>query len=109
MATTLSNLKTAAMMGFLIVLPFVILELTFNKVTERNVAGLRVLFGLLWLLSAGFIFIVIPIVQNFRAGNLATKPVGLLLRITTSALILTMWTGIVMDQMPCFLGVPNCD
>jgi hypothetical protein len=24
-------------------------------------------------------------------------------------LIAWMWVGLVVDQMPCFLGVPNCD
>jgi hypothetical protein len=32
-----------------------------------------------------------------------------LLRVGFSALILMMWAGIIIDQLPCFLGVPNCD
>ena len=33
------------------------------------------------------------------------------LKISALAALLTawLWIGILMDQMPCFLGVPNCD
>jgi hypothetical protein len=68
------------------------------------------LFGTLWLLPVIFFIILIPIVQNVRAGNsLAAKPVRLLLSIIFLALIAFVWGSIVADQMPCFLGVPNCD
>jgi hypothetical protein len=39
------------------------------------------LFGLLWLLSVVFI----------------------------ATLAAWMWLSVVIDQMPCFMGVPNCD
>jgi hypothetical protein len=32
-----------------------------------------------------------------------------LLRVVFLAFIARMWIGILIDQMPCFLGVPNCD
>ncbi len=105
-----SNLKSAAIISFIIVLPFALLEFTFNTVTKQNVPDLTVLFGLLWLLSMAFIVIMMPIVQNIRAGNsVAAKPINLLLRVAFSALIVMMWAGIIIDQLPCFLGVPNCD
>jgi hypothetical protein len=37
------------------------------------------------------------------------NPINLLLRVAFLALIAWMWGGILIDQMPCFLGVPNCD
>jgi hypothetical protein len=30
-------------------------------------------------------------------------------RIATLIFIAWMWVAVVLDQMPCFLGVPNCD
>ncbi|HEX8248381.1 MAG TPA: hypothetical protein VF599_09435 [Pyrinomonadaceae bacterium] len=108
MKNILSNLKTAAIISFFIVLPFVIFELAFN--TRRNVYDFIVLFGFLWLLSAAFVALLMPLVQNLRAGNgVAAKPFNLLLRVAFSALIIMMWTGIIIDQLPCFLGAPNCD
>jgi hypothetical protein len=41
--------------------------------------------------------------------RLLASPVALLLRITFLALILVFWVSLVNDQMPCFLGIPNCD
>ena len=69
MKNIISNLKTAAIISFIIVLPFALLEFTFSTVSKQNVPDLAVLFGLLWLLSMAFIVIMMPIVQNIRAGN----------------------------------------
>jgi hypothetical protein len=33
----------------------------------------------------------------------------MLVRIGLSIVVACLWAGIVMDQMPCFFGVPNCD
>ncbi len=30
-------------------------------------------------------------------------------RVAIVVLIAWLWVGLVVDQMPCFLGVPNCD
>lgn len=68
------------------------------------------LFGLLWLLPAAFLIILLPVVQNVRAGNrMMAKPIQLLLRVALIALIAMLWGVILLDQLPCFLGVPNCD
>jgi hypothetical protein len=108
MKSIISNLKTAAIVSLFIVLPFAILEAAFNKV--RSVSDFIALFGFLWLLSTAALALLMPIAQNLRAGRgVAAKPLNLLLRIGFSALIIMMWTGIVIDQLPCFLGVPNCD
>ncbi len=105
MKNIISNLKTAAIISFIIVLPFIILELVNNRQSFP-----AALFGFLWLLSMAFIGITMPIAQNIRTGNsVVATPVNLLLRVTFSALIATMWVSIVIDQLPCFLGVPNCD
>lgn len=69
-----------------------------------------VLYGTLWLLPMAFIAISAPMVQEVRAGrSLLANPHGLLLRVPFLALIAFLWGGILIDQMPCFLGVPNCD
>lgn len=38
-----------------------------------------------------------------------SNPIDLFIRISLSNLIAWKWAGIVLDQMPCFLGIPNCD
>jgi len=64
----------------------------------------------MWLLPLIFILTVMPIVRNLRAGNsLIAQPVSLLIRIVILVSVAWMWTSLLIDQMPCFLGVPNCD
>ena len=110
MKNLLTNLRSPAIISFILVLPFVILEFMFNTVNKQNAPGLTVLFGLMWLLPTAFIVILAPIVRNVRAGNsIMANPINLLLRASLLAFIAMMWTGILIDQWPCFMGVPNCD
>lgn len=69
MKNLLTNLKSPAIISFMLVLPFVILEFIFNTVNKQNAPGLTVLFGLMWLLPTAFIVILMPIVRNVRAGK----------------------------------------
>jgi hypothetical protein len=109
MKSTLKTLGLAALISGILVLPFVILEAVNQTITKQNVAGLALMFGILWLLPTVFIVILAPLVRNIKAGNAMTKPVALLLRVASLAVITMMWTGMVIDQLPCFLGIPNCD
>jgi hypothetical protein len=105
-----TNLKSAALISLILVLPLAILESLNNTITEQNAPGLIVLFGLLWLLAMAFIVILAPIARTVRAGNgVMANPVNLLFRVALLALIAMMWGAIMIDQMPCFMGVPNCD
>ena len=110
MKNTSSNLKTAAIASSIIVLPFLLLEIMFNKITARVVPDLAVLLGLLWLMAVTFIVLMMPIAQNLWTGKrVLANPVTLLLRVASSAVLVMVWVSIVVDQLPCFLGVPNCD
>lgn len=102
------NLRTPAIISAVLVLPFMILELINRRGSHE---GFPIpLFAILWLLPAAFILILMPIVRSVRAGNrIMTNPSSLLLRVPFLILITWLWTGIILDQMPCFLGVPNCD
>lgn len=100
----------AALMSLILVLPFAILESLNQIITKQNATGLILLFGLLWLLPTAFIVILVPIVRTVRAGNnILAHPITLLVRVSFLALIAMMWGGLLIDQLPCFLGVPNCD
>jgi len=105
-----TSLRAPALISFILVLPFALLEFSFNTVNKQNAPGLTVLFGLLWLLPTAFIVTLAPIVRTIRAGNsLLANPIALLVRVAFLALIAMMWGGVLIDQLPCFLGVPNCD
>lgn len=110
MKTITADLRRAAIISFILVLPFAILESLNNTITRQNAPSLIVLFGLLWLLLMAFIVILVPIVRTVRAGNsVMASPINLLFRVAFLALIAMMWGGILIDQLPCFVGVPNCD
>ena len=104
------NASGAALIGLLTVAPFAILELR-NRPASGNISHFPYpLFILLWLLSMAFTIAGVPIVRTVRAGgSLLTHPVPLLFRVIFLALFAIAWAGIVSDQMPCFLGAPNCD
>lgn len=105
-----TTLGWAALIGLLLVLPLVILESLNQTITRQNAFGLILLFGLLWLLPTAFMVILAPLVRTIRAGdNILATPVSLMFRVVFMVLIATMWGGLLLDQLPCFLGVPNCD
>lgn len=103
------NLRLAALISFLLVLAFAILELFFNTITRQNALGVVVLFGLLWLLPMAFIAILAPVLQTPAGNKVRTHPLVLLLRVAFLALIAVTWLAILIDQLPCFIGLPNCD
>lgn len=108
--SSITTLASAALISLILVLPFALLEALNNTITRRNAPGLVLLFGVLWLLPTAFIVILMPIVRNVRAGNaIMTNPFTLLFRVSLLTLIATVWGWGFIDQLPCFLGVPNCD
>ena len=108
MKTAFSNLRSPALISLLLVIPFMIIEV----INRRNFnEGFPIpLFVMMWLLLVLFLFIGMPIVQNIRTGNsLLANPVILSLRVIFLIVIAWFWANLLIDQMPCFLGVPNCD
>jgi len=108
MKNILATLRSPVIISLLLVAPFAVLELVNRR--NFNEGFPFPLFALLWLLPLVFIVTLMPIVRNIRAGNsLLANPVLLLIRVIFLVFIAWMWFGIMIDQMPCFLGVPNCD
>lgn len=108
MQSILANLRLPAIISFLLILPFMVMEI----VNRRNFnEGFPIpLFVIMWLLPLLFILTALPIVRNIRAGNsIIANPVILVVRFIFLALLVWMWFGILIDQMPCFVGVPLCD
>lgn len=105
---TFTQLKLPAIIGSILVLPFILLELINRQGFGEDFP--LALFGILWLLPVAFFLTLLPIVQGVRAGdNVTARPLGPLLSVTLLILVTLLWVAIIQDQMPCFLGVPNCD
>lgn len=108
----LKDFGVAVIAGVLITFPFMVMELV-NRQSFREAGresfALSV-FVLLWILTFLFTIILIPIARTVRAGNnLLSKPVIFLLQVVLLAGIAWNLVRLVMDQLPCFLGVPLCD
>jgi hypothetical protein len=51
-----------------------------------------------------------PIVHTLRAGgSLFAHPINLIFVVVISFLFAAGLVSLIMDQWPCFMGVPNCD
>jgi len=103
---TLGTVRTAAIVSSVLVLPFMILELVTRRVSFDFPI---VLFAFMWLMALSFIVILTPILRSLQTKHGTLPNFSLLLRIVGLILIAWMWVSLVVDQMPCFLGVPNCD
>ena len=77
---------------------------------QPNVIGSAIVLGA-WLLSVAAIIVTIsPIVRDARAGRpLVTHPVNLALASVILLFVVAFVVSIVVDQYPCWIGVPNCD
>jgi hypothetical protein len=103
------NIVLAAGVAVVSVLPFVILDYVNTKGFAR--AGFPVsLFAFLWLLSFAFVMMLTPIVRDLRVGtSVRAHPARLILQTALMVAVAAIWVSLVNDQMPCFMGVSNCD
>lgn len=121
-----ANAKSAAMISFVLALPIALFypiirleiepfhgllnSLLTNDGSLQSAFGLAVFIGAMLLLPVAFVVNLAPIVRNLRAGNsLMANPINLLLAVAMLTLIAMTWGGLLIDQIPCLMGVPNCD
>ena len=127
MENIISNHKSAAIVGFLLAMPLAILLLIlvydieplkgFFKALTTEADGHRIstlgrilVAGALLLLPLGFVISLVPMVRNVRAGDgFTANPVNLLIAAALFIFIATLVIGFIIDQYPCWIGVPNCD
>lgn len=109
MKSATKKIVIAVMIGFALTLPFVILE----YVNTRGFATLGfpgVLFAFLWFLSFAFVLTLTPTIRDVRSGeSVVARPASFILRAVMMIAIAALWVALVRDQMPCFMGIPNCD
>jgi hypothetical protein len=110
MNRSIRTIGFSALISLILLLPFVILEAINHTITSKNALGVVLLFGLLWLLATAFISLLVPVIRAMHAGHaLSAAPTSLVVRAVFLGFIALMWGAIFVDQLPCFLGVPNCD
>jgi hypothetical protein len=98
----------ALLVSTALVAPLIYLELRYAKMIYSEFP--YPLFATLWFVAAAFVVVAAPLIHAVRAGeSVLARPVVLTARIGFLILAALFWTFLVKDQMPCFLGVPNCD
>ena len=113
MRTLFINIRSSALFGLLIVLPFIMMELINRQ--EFRALGKEdfpfALFGILWLGAMLFVLTGMPILRTLRRArhNLFAHPVSLVLRMVVLVALAWAWGSWIVDQWPCFIGVLNCD
>ena len=108
MRDIINNLRVPAIISSLLLLPLLILELI-NQPGFQEAFPIY-LFVILWLLPVIFTFTLISLMYNLRGGqSIKDNLTGFLLKVAIIILAAGLWVAIILDQMPCFLGIPNCD
>lgn len=123
----LMNPRSAALLSAILCLPFVLLFtllvlniepdfgplaplLTSADPDQPDVLGSLIVLGTLLLAVAAFIVNLAPIVRTLRGGESITAyPVNLVIAFATLVPIVLFIGLIIVDQYPCWMGVPNCD
>jgi len=108
MSRNLAKFRLPLIASMLLVIPFILMELvnrwTFNEGFPFS------LLGFMGAVALAFGFGQTAFVRQLRTGK---KGLGTILLLVLLLVVigLSIWsfTHLLADQMPCFLGVPNCD
>lgn len=100
-----TNPFVAAVIGLIVTSPFFILEWYASSGFPQGFpAGL---FSFMWFSSSASVYLLGSLYQDTR-GKRRIRPVFIVKAVLLLSLVWGL-AGLVMDQWPCFTGVPNCD
>jgi hypothetical protein len=102
------HLAVAAVTGLLVTLPFMILEWVTSSDAPRSDFS-TLMFGVMAVSAGLFALMLMQAARTVRAGNMTiARSTSVVLRAVLVGLIGSAWLGLVVDQMPCFLGAKGC-
>ncbi|HEU0295727.1 MAG TPA: hypothetical protein VFR47_23510 [Anaerolineales bacterium] len=122
--TILTSPTSAAIISFLLALPYVTLlslllfhiEPPFAALLKSpnpdqpNVIGTLIVLGVFLLAVAACLIARAPLVRTLQAGgSLLAHPINLILAVVILFFLVWLVVGLIVDQFPCWIGVPNCD
>lgn len=104
----LKRLFTPVLLGLLCVLPFAVMEIVnLGRIPDPFPYAI---FLYLWLMFALFLICLFAIVRLAKSRvNKQERLPALLLNALVLLFTVMSIVYLLADQMPCFLGVPNCD
>jgi hypothetical protein len=116
--------RLAALVGLILAMPFVTLlallvlgvEPPFGALLRNpdpdqpDVLGSLLVVGAFLLAVLACVIARAPIVRAIQAGgSLLAHPLNLALAAALLLLVVAVVGGVIIDQFPCWIGVPNCD
>ena len=105
-----TRLLVAGAIGFSLTSPLAILGLWNDSLFGSRAADSVALFGLLWVLSSSSVLVALTSGQNLRSRHPTVRSAAAVGgRLVLLLLLAAVWTTITVDQLPCLMGVPNCD
>ena len=90
------------------VVPFIVLQWVNRRAFHDDFPF--VLFTFMSLHSLLIVLLLTPALRRLRSErHLRALKLGHWAGLVVSAVLISAYVNVVVDQLPCFLGVPNCD
>jgi hypothetical protein len=91
-----------------LVAPFVVLQWVNRRAFHEEFPF--VLFAFMSLHALFIVLLLMPALRRIQSeGSVGALKPGHWVGLVLSTGLLLVYAGVVVDQFPCFLGVPNCD
>ena len=104
----MNPIRTSLLISSSLVGPFALLEVV-NRRTFHE-AFPHVLFAFMVLHSMVIALLLTPALRRLRAGgHLRELKLGAWTGLALAAFLILGYVEVIVDQLPCFLGAPNCD
>lgn len=102
------SLSASLSIGATLVAPFIVLQLVNRRTIEEDFPFVLFTFMSLNALLIGLL--LTPALRHLRAGR-SPRALGLArwAALSLGIVLVFVYANVVIDQLPCFLGVPNCD
>ena len=99
---------TPLLISSTLVAPFIVLQLINRRAFHEDFPF--VLFTFMSLHSLLIVLLLTPVVRRLRSErDLRVLKLGHWAGLAVSVVLIFAYADVVIDQLPCFLGVPNCD
>jgi hypothetical protein len=104
--TPLNRTLLSSIGALLSIAPFVVMELS-NLRSGKTFPFPP--FVVLWFVATAFLLTLTTAIHMTRVETRTARKTLAALLTASSAFLVWFWIMIVIDQMPCFLGLSNCD
>ena len=105
---TLKSFGASLLISATLVAPFIVLQWVNRRTLHEDFPF--VLFTFMSLHSLFIVLLLTPALRRLRAKrSLRALKLGHWAGLLLGVFLLYVYANVVIDQLPCFLGVPNCD